>query len=341
MTHHRLQGIDALRGVAALAVVTMHLSSDFNHQYHPSQPVPFGLPQGGYGVYLFFVISGFVISLTTERARNVKDFVISRFSRLFPVYWAALLLSTLVLWVSALPGALSGAPLLVNALSNVFMIQGWMGIASIDPVYWTLHVEMTFYALMALLIWLGRLSWALPIMLTLTALNVVDQLLFAKEIRPLHDHIRFVLMLPYACFFAAGMVLYRCRQSGFRPWHLLVLVVCSMVPMARNYPPHHPGMDALAAAMSMALVYLASQGSLKWLEVRPLLYLGSVSYALYVCHHWLGVSILRVLDKLGHGGWQGFAVAALASLLVAHVLTSWVEKPALQVLRRFLARRQG
>jgi len=71
-----------LRGIAALAVVVGHFTGTYNTRY-PDDPAPiFDFPAGAFGVQLFFMISGFVILISAERARVPTDFVISRVSRL-------------------------------------------------------------------------------------------------------------------------------------------------------------------------------------------------------------------------------------------------------------------
>jgi peptidoglycan/LPS O-acetylase OafA/YrhL len=88
----RLVEIDALRGVAALAVVLFHYTTHFTKLFGASPPPTISFSMGHYGVNLFFIISGFVIFMTLEKTLRPMDFVVSRFSRLFPTYWVAIVL---------------------------------------------------------------------------------------------------------------------------------------------------------------------------------------------------------------------------------------------------------
>src|SRR5690606_6778553 len=83
----RLGELDALRGLAALAVVAFHYTTSYAQQVGHLQPLGFGFTPGNYGVHLFFLISGYVIFMTLEHTRDGMDFVVSRFSRLYPAYW--------------------------------------------------------------------------------------------------------------------------------------------------------------------------------------------------------------------------------------------------------------
>ena len=93
MTANRISEIDALRGIACLMVV-------YNHFGNYPEIGSTASCMGCIGVDLFFMISGFVISLTIQNNSNWKYFLINRFSRLFPVYWACAILSVLTYVVS-------------------------------------------------------------------------------------------------------------------------------------------------------------------------------------------------------------------------------------------------
>lgn len=144
----RLVEIDALRGVAALAVVLFHYTTRFTDLFKPGTLPAISFPGGHYGVNLFFIISGFVIFMTLDKTQRPLDFVVSRFSRLFPAYWAAIFLTFFICHWLGLPGKLVGAE---TALANIAMLHGLFGVAHVDGVYWTLEVELLFYCGMLLL----------------------------------------------------------------------------------------------------------------------------------------------------------------------------------------------
>src|SRR5690242_3910537 len=150
----RIRGIDALRGIAAASVVLFHYTSHYQNLFGHSKPPLFQLSHGALGVVLFFLISGFVIFMTLQRTRRPLDFVRSRFSRLFPAYWAAMCITFIVLHILPVPGRSATLPRLI---ANATMVQGLFGIGSVDSVYWTLEVELCFYTIMFLLWWTGQL----------------------------------------------------------------------------------------------------------------------------------------------------------------------------------------
>ena len=85
----RLQGLDSLRGLAALAVVLYHYTFGYTQVVGKHMPgLDLIATDGHFGVYLFFIISGFVIFMTLERSAKAIDFSVSRFARLWPPYLA-------------------------------------------------------------------------------------------------------------------------------------------------------------------------------------------------------------------------------------------------------------
>ena len=84
-----------------------HFTTRFTELYPASGASVLAVPYGYFGVNLFFIISGFVIFMTLQRTERPMDFVVSRFSRLFPSYWAAIILTFAVTHWLGLPGRLT------------------------------------------------------------------------------------------------------------------------------------------------------------------------------------------------------------------------------------------
>jgi peptidoglycan/LPS O-acetylase OafA/YrhL len=149
----RLAWLDALRGIAALAVVYTHFAlAGLPEVYHATTP---WIIAGTFGVLTFFVISGYIVPASLERKGSVRAFWISRLFRLYPL-WLFAMAAVLVLTVAGLrnPPAFFGAKggLL---LSHFTMLQELLTIPSMLNVMWTLSYEMVFYFLVAALFSLG------------------------------------------------------------------------------------------------------------------------------------------------------------------------------------------
>ncbi len=90
-----------------------------------------------------FLISGFVIAWTVDRRQTPADFIVSRLSRLYPAFWASIAITVLLSAWAPLPGVHLTLP---QVLANLTMLQEYLGEPPADGVFWSLTVELTFYA---------------------------------------------------------------------------------------------------------------------------------------------------------------------------------------------------
>ncbi len=316
----RLTELDALRGLGALAVMVFHYTTRF-HELFPAAPhVPFGFIGGNYRVLLFFAISGFAIFFTLDKVGTAADFAVNRFARLYPAYWVAMLLT---LAVEALGHVTRLQVPWYAVLANFSMLEGFVFLPAVDGAYWTLTVEIAFYASM-LLLWkaggVRRLERALLIWLAL------KWLLAAWPDMP--ERIVMLLVLRYIPFFAIGMLFYRV-WSGQRQWRqqrpflaaaLLTIGVLETV-------------DLLIAGLLLTLCFMALlDGKLAFLRLRPLLWLGSISYSLYLVHQNIGFVIMLKADEAGLNPFVGFTAAVLTALGLGVLLNHYVERPGAKLV---------
>ena len=175
--NHRFVELDYLRGLAALSVMFFHYTYGYDNGLHLISANKFYLRFGNLGVQLFFIISGFVIFMTLERTKSSVDFVISRFSRLFPAYWMAMFLS--IIFVVTVSSPFHYSELSVKQiLVNITMLQHWVKVKDIDAVYWTLSVELTFYFFMWIVFYFKKLHLIYYISFVWLTISLSDQLLY-------------------------------------------------------------------------------------------------------------------------------------------------------------------
>src|SRR5262245_18274368 len=147
----RLLFLDALRGIAAMAVFISHAAERVSPILRDIVHTRFDL--GHFGVTLFFLCSGFIIPFSLERQNSLPRFWISRTFRLFPLYWFTIGISVFLAYAMSERRSLS-ALLSANSsiiLGNMTMLQLFMGIPHIRGEYWTLSFEMLFYIVMSML----------------------------------------------------------------------------------------------------------------------------------------------------------------------------------------------
>lgn len=324
----RLLEIDALRGLAAMAVVLFHFTRRFVELFSPEQPPSMLVAHGHYGVNLFFIISGFVIFMTLERTRRPMDFVVSRFSRLFPAYWCAVAVTFVITHALALP---QKTVTLSQALANGFMIHGLFGVPHVDGVYWTLEIELLFYLQMFLLFRASRLARAAQFIGALLALHVLYVTLARHAGIELSWTLSHLLILVYLPWFGLGIAIYQMvhNAAGVGPPRGLALAAMALASLAYA---QGPWICLLAVCLALA-VWAAASGYLPWLRHPLLVWLGAISYPLYLVHENIGWAVQLRVIQVGGSTDVSVLVALAVVLLMATALHRWVEQPALRAIR--------
>ncbi|HLI39151.1 MAG TPA: acyltransferase [Streptosporangiaceae bacterium] len=145
----RLAWLDALRGVAALCVVFDHLG--YYVLQHARHLVYQWFDPGTYGVFVFFLVSGYIVPASLERKGSVRTFWVSRVFRLYPLYLTAMggaaVLS--LAGLDSLRGAAQDPE--TSGLGSILMLSNVLGVPNAINVIWTLSYEMAFYLLLTAL----------------------------------------------------------------------------------------------------------------------------------------------------------------------------------------------
>ena len=163
----RLEFLDAVRGAAAIVVATSHGAEVLFAGFRDWQ-ADWG-PPGRAGVCAFFPVSGFVIPISIERGGGLREFGVSRVARLYPAYWLSLILILVASTVEAdaIPGDFrDGLPW--SAVVNATMLQEFVGVPHAIGLYYTLTIELLWYAACAVLF--VRFRWSVHRVLAVSAL---------------------------------------------------------------------------------------------------------------------------------------------------------------------------
>jgi peptidoglycan/LPS O-acetylase OafA/YrhL len=333
-TSSRIRSIDALRGVAALAVLLFHYTYWFGHTFGGLSWDLFAF--GHYGVELFFVLSGFLIFMTLERSATLYDFAASRIARLYPAYIVAVLLTAFVGGLHPL----EPFPTVTWRLTtvNLSMLQNFLGSQSLDFSYWTLGYELVFYVVMGLLFRLRWLRFIEHGCLGWLAFALVGEAIQLNLPLPL----QLISLQYYGQFFIIGITIYRLNRGkgGALAWVTLAAAIatCFFVCSVRSINPAG-WLYVLVAGVCAALLQLALRTRGGLLLSAPLLFLGDISFPLYLVHLRLGFAIMDAAREAQLPEIVSMLTAALVALSLAFVLHKLIEKPGRKALRRLLARR--
>lgn len=321
----RLVGLDVLRGFAAVAVMLHHHGQYYDELYPGRTPLSVNFFAGHFGVELFFIISGFVILMTIERKATVWAFAVARAARLMPCFLAALALATVILVVAPMPPL--DAPTLPRFLANLTMAPLLFGERVVDLPYWTLSYEMVFYISMAVLLALGRLRSIEWIALGWIATGVLFTTLV--DVRQ-HSRMTILLLAQYSNFFVIGMCLYLIHVGRVRPLTWIALAAGILVSVRGGGEQAFyasSGLYLSLTAVFTLLVWLGTTAVGRWIAVPPLVFLGRISYPLYLVHVVLGFQVIRFGVEQGWSTVEGVVAAAAVSLVAATLLHYLVEVP--------------
>ncbi|MFE7975281.1 acyltransferase family protein [Streptomyces shenzhenensis] len=334
----RLAALDGLRLLAALMVCLYHFAGrggDISRSWgrSPSRIFP-DLSQaavyGCLGVQFFFVISGFVICMSSW-GRSPGDFFRSRVARLYPAYWAAVLLVAGAAFV--LPTVLQ--PLrLDQILVNLTMFQMPTGVPRVLGVCWTLWAEVRFYALFALCVVLRGVTYRRVVLFCCV------WTLAAVVCKGAGNELTAQLVMPeHAPFFVGGLALYLIHRCGGNPtlwgivgvsWLLGQETVTTGLwrPGAVGDFHRNPYLILLLLTLGFAAVAAVALGWTRWASWPWLTTAGALTYPFYLVHERLGWCVIRVLHRgLGLPPWPTLAVTVLGMLGLAWLIHRCVERP--------------
>jgi peptidoglycan/LPS O-acetylase OafA/YrhL len=359
----RLRSLDSLRGVAAFLVVTFHCwklglyAPTSGWQAHIWAWTPLNLAVSGRpAVILFFVLSGFVLACSLDRfgAVHTANFLIRRFCRVYLPFVASVMLSVIAYdlirpepidalstWFNHLAWT---EPPTVGLVATHLLMLGTTGSDSLNPVMWSLVFELRISLIFPLLF---AVTYRRPaIALTVAMLGYLAGALMvgcrSSTCMPFRgeDLPKSLVLTGYiVVFFVAGIVLaryraeFRARLRALPPALVaaigLVGVYCLIVPNIGRLERYVPA--DLSFGFGAALLIALAVGSSGWdrvLNSPVLLYLGRISYSLYLTHN----IVLLVVAHALYGAVDDTVLVALiiaASLATAEVNYRLIEYPSL------------
>ena len=206
------------------------------------------------------------------------------------------------------------------ALVNITMLEGFFFLPSVDGAYWTLTVEIAFYASMLGLWWLNGVRRVEQTILLWLAARLVFAFLWPN----MPERLVMLLVLRYIPFFTIGMVAYRVwsGQRSMRDQAPVVAAILFTVAVTAT-------VDYLIAAALLVLIFcLMLNGALRWLRLAPLIWVGEISYSLYLVHQHIGFTIMLNMDAAGWNPVSGYVVAVATAFLLGWLINRTIERPA-------------
>ena len=311
----RIAVLDIYRSLAILSVALFHYGIkyfEFNpNSIHKSLNI---FKHGHYGVSFFFVISGFVILMSLEKVKGIKDFYKRRFIRLFPAFWISVLLTSLSMNVFLADHEITAG--LLDTLLNLTMMPSLLKVKLVDGVYWSLLVELLFYFLISSIL-LMRYEFLVRVKVFIIVwffCSILSRVLF-NSLAP-------IFCSSYMHFFVLGITSYLnyTNRSSLFTFFSLFLIYC----YSYFFQPFND-------IVLLAIFHILFNKRLLQYRVQSKLLLafvsiGKISYVYYLIHQNIGFLALKCLERISDSLYLNIALVILLGLFISYFMESFVVK---------------
>ena len=317
--------LDTLRLLLAFLVVLEHSNNLFHVALGSTERFSFFLFNlSDIAVSAFFIISGMLTYLSFERDPDIIRFYLRRFFRVFPAYWAIILVQIVAFCVFAtalVKWDVVPIYALVNFVTANFLQASFVdGISALNGSLWTIKIEASYYLLLPLLFPLLTRS---PFLLIIAVLSLLWAVALPSD--------TFSKQLPGKLYlFIAGVALARMSfylTSRLSLWGLLLLPLAIWAKFATE---DNWGIAEVAEVFASVIFVVAFLN--KWMRREFM----DISYTLYLVHYPILVLVTQILLP-GHSFSLILVVGVVSSLAFAIFFSILVERPALRYGRRLVA----
>lgn len=350
---NRIKILDSFRAIAILMVIAFHFTGAFTkartldmYPHIAKSLYPYGdqfssyFPYGSRGVQLFYMISGFVIYLTLNRTASFKDFMIKRIVRLFPLLLVCSIITFyLPILIDPANKYLIFHRPVINFLPSLTFTELWIWnklghthIEYIDNVYWTLVIEMKFYIYIALIYFSLKnnfyRNWLYFSFIFIVSYAVSNKFVQSAALFNLNKILETIFISKYILFFTLGTYFYRLYEKlPVERFHVALISGMTLISVIYIMPVEESVAFCLFSLLFLLFIYRPKY--LAFLNNKPLLFIGMVSYPLYLIHENIGVLLInRFADLTGSSYSEIFIVLVLAILIFfSYLLNRYFEVP--------------
>jgi len=365
----QVAGLDVVRFAAAAWVMVFHLGfltwANNHSTAHQIVGSAVRYPEfasfswfGWVGVEVFFVLSGFVIAYTANHSSPFL-FLRSRVLRLAPAAWICASITATVLLL------LNQKSTAVIFKSYVHTVMFWPKAPWVDGVYWTLGIEISFYAVIFVLLCLNKFQ---HIGVVASAIGCASSLFWlgdtASQVWPgafphinglLHriqmSRTADLLLIHHGCFFATGVLLWLSSIKRWaHPWvfavcisggllEIMQITVAKNVDIGQSFPIFVP---CLVWLVALALMWGSVVGN-EWVASRLTRFvnmrrLGLMTYPLYLIHDAVGAALLRSAIEFGLPRMLALVCSMAAVLFLSWAVAAHGERPIRSALGTLISR---
>lgn len=366
--NRKLSFLQMLRGGAALSVMISHLLfmfflgneaiaqifpylpqvfmdlSDFNILFDINQILnQAGVNFGAYGVAIFFLISGFVISLSLEHKR-IKQFIGKRFLRIWPTYIAGFSVTFLMIWIYTRINDIDFPYHVKDYFFQISLLRDWFWKPSLDAVSWTLEAEIKFYIVMCIFFYLKKARSKNFISLAAVTMFLFNFITSFSMDYLLLKHIKiyyFFNTVQFANVNILFMLLGVCIYNYYmRYWHLedlveMIVKIYLLLIFSAIFSVHRSNLQLYTSSYLFAfitfLIVFIFRDKIK--NIKILNFFAEISYPFYIVHGLNGYIIETFLVQHNISPYICFLTAFIWSVLTAYILHITVERFSLKLFK--------
>jgi peptidoglycan/LPS O-acetylase OafA/YrhL len=324
---YRYAELDSLRGLAALLVVLFHLTIH-TEQSH------LGFNLGVTGVDLFFIISGFVIFMSINSISSTKEFIINRFTRLYPTYWTCVSFTFILYFIVNKISNIRNTISFTDYLANLTMFQSYFKISNIDGPYWTMIIEMLFYIFIAIIFSIKQSKYIIPIGVSVLLIISIQNLIAKTEMWPWYSKFREVVPLIFFFpLFFSGILFYKLLRTNEKHFLYYLLLLFAFILQILNLAGDGEFITQ-KEHIAMTVIYFGTfilfvNKKLSFIVSCPFLFFGKISFALYLIHQYISCQVLLpyLIGTCHINFWIAVCISLAVVIVLATLITYYIEIP--------------
>lgn len=321
---NQIIGLNVIRGIAAILVLLYHYTCRYNDVVYvtPHRDWSFIIQYGGRAVTVFFMISGYLTVLTMDRNQSSALFIKKRINRLYPTFWVAMLITFSITKLFGM-----GDVGIVDLLGNITMLPNLVGVVPVDGVYWTQQCEIIFYVIFCMMLILSKNKYKIFVLFVWIVISLMTFLIQNDINTYVAKILRVFCMTDFSSTFIVGLLL------GFYKKNLLSRKFCS-VGLILSFLSFYLWHDIcyllfFVVCFIILLYFVVTPDSVFNREnyiTKPIIWVASLSYPLYLVHQKIGYIIIsKIIDMTGYDSEIIICVPIIISVFIAWILHTSIE----------------
>ena len=318
MEKERNKQIDGIRGIAAIIILIFHMFCRYLQIYENSN-IGWMEQWGSFGVVIFMLISGYFLGIEsgkeklTEKKFKFFQYLFKKLLRLWPCYILAITLTMITVKCAGLPGRECS---LLDYILNIFFINGFIGTPYVDGAHWYLTTLISITAIIGIIKKIKFNKKPLIYCIWILVTGTLIKLGYGKFSSIIGGSYLGVALVG----FAIAKFLNKKEQKYNKEWIILFIfsiVYCFIMQGIVGF---------IILALGTIIITMCLMKKMKFLESSIFLWLGKISYPLYLIHQNIGFVIIKKLSEVTGSYQIIFSIIASICVLVLAVLIYYFDK---------------